>query len=351
MNEGVLITDQAGLVQYANNTACMLLGKRVEAMDGQPVLDCIDSFDFYNLVQKAVFDNERIRNREVSLYIPSDRILNVNIHPLRRSGSLQGHVIIFMDITREKKEQQRLRQAESMSALSLLTAGVAHEIKNPLGAIDIHLQLLQQVLASGKRERIERDGQRYVAILRDEVSRLNTIVVDFLSAVRPISLQPELVSPAKLVSSLAEFVAPVMDTAGIRFETLIAPGLPKILADVTLIRQVLLNLVKNAREATPSGGRVTVSVGREDQMVAFHVEDTGTGIEKDRLSAIFEPYYSTRDFGSGLGLTIVWRIVREHGGEIHVDSTPGEGSSFTILLPSGKKSPSLLAAPRVEPAS
>ncbi|HPH01881.1 MAG TPA: ATP-binding protein [Spirochaetota bacterium] len=345
MNEGVLITDQAGLVQYSNTTACMLLGKRPESMDGRPVLDCIDSIDFYNLVQNAVYANERIRNREVSLYIPSDRILNVNIHPLRRSGSIQGHVIIFMDITREKKEQQRLRQAESMSALSSLTAGVAHEIKNPLGAIDIHLQLLQQVLEDGRSERLERDGRRYLSILRDEVARLNTIVVDFLSAVRPIRLKPELVVPADLVNGLAEFVGPALDEAGIALEIRSTPGLPKILADTGLLRQALLNLVKNAQEATKPGGRITISVRREDEMVAIAVEDTGSGIEKDRLGAIFEPYHTSKEFGTGLGLTIVWRIVREHGGEIHVDSLHGEGSCFTVLLPAGKRPPGLLTAP------
>jgi len=351
MNEGVLITDQGGLVQYANATACMLLGKRTGNMDGKPVLDCIDSIDFYNLVQKAIYGNERIRNREVSLYIPSDRILNVNIHPLRRSGSIQGHVIIFMDITREKKEQQRLRQAESMSALSSLTAGVAHEIKNPLGAIDIHLQLLQQVIEAGRPERLERDGKRYLAILRDEVARLNTIVVDFLSAVRPIRLRPELVAPAELVSGLAGFIGPALDESGIVLEVRTAPGLPKILADTGLLRQALLNLVKNAQEATEPGGRITLSVRRQDEMIALSVEDTGAGIEKERLGAIFEPYHTSKEFGTGLGLTIVWRIIREHGGEIHVDSVPGQGSTFTVLLPAGKKPPGLLAAPHGKPPS
>lgn len=345
MNEGVLITSKDGLVQYANPTACMLLGKRAEDMDGKLVVDCIKSPDLAGLVHQAVYENERVRNREVNLSTPSERILNLNIHPLRRNGSIQGNVIIFMDISREKNEQQCLRQAESLSALSSLTAGVAHEIKNPLGAIDIHLQLLQQAIESGNFEKLERDGKRYLAIVRAEVARLNGIVVDFFSAVRPVQLRREAVSLADLVTSLTALIGPALDATGIVLTVRTSPGLPKIFADPGLLRQALLNLVKNAQEAMTSGGQLTLSLYRKDEMLALSVQDTGVGIEKNRLGNIFEPYHSSKESGTGLGLPIVWRIVHAHGGEIQVDSLLGQGSTFTILLPSGKKTPGLLAPP------
>lgn len=341
MNEGVLVTDEQDRVQYANRTAARLLGRSIRGLRGNPVLEGIESIDFYNLVKRAFAGNERVRNKEVSLYYPADRILNVNIFPLMSGTAVSGRVVIFMDITQEKEEEQRLRRAESMAALSSITAGIAHEIKNPLGALDIHLQLLEKVLdddAPPDRERMH----RYLAVVREEVGRLNGIVVDFLDAVRPLRSNPRKTVVGTLLEEVAALWGPVLQGRGIHLDV-VQDELPlEANVDPDLLRQAIANLVKNAGEAIPESGLVKLSARREGEYLEILVEDNGCGIEQERLGRIFEPYHTTKSSGTGLGLTIVYRIVKEHGGTIHVESEPGTGTRFAVRIPLWGKGRKLL---------
>jgi PAS domain S-box-containing protein len=341
MNEGVLVTDEQDRVQYANRTAARLLGRSIRGLRGNPVLEGIESIDFYNLVKRAFENNERVRNKEVSLYYPADRILNVNIFPLMSGTDVSGRVVIFMDITQEKEEEQRLRRAESMAALSSITAGIAHEIKNPLGALDIHLQLLEKVLdgdAPPDRERMH----RYLEVVREEVGRLNGIVVDFLDAVRPLRSNPRKTVVGTLLEEVAAFWGPVLQGRGIHLDV-VQEELPlEANVDPDLLRQAIANLVKNAGEAIAEDGLVKLSARREGEYLEIQVEDNGCGIEQERLGRIFEPYHTTKSAGTGLGLTIVYRIVKEHGGTIHVESAPGVGTRFAVRIPLWGKGRKLL---------
>jgi len=330
MMEGVLVVDEEELVQYANRTATIFLGKTLRQLLGRAVLDGLESPELYNLIKKALQDGERIRNREVSLIYPADRILNVHVFPLLRDGGIYGNVVIFMDITREKEEEQRLRRAESMAALSNITAGIAHEIKNPLGALDIHLQLMELELEKdGDREKM----QRYLGVVREEVGRLNGIVVHFLDAIRPLSITRVRTDVESVIRSAGELFAPGFRERGISFELDIAEMEDMPLLDPGLFRQVLVNLIKNAGEAISGNGVVKVVSRVDGDSLLVAVEDSGCGIEPERLHAICEPYNSSKPSGTGLGLTIVYRIIREHGGEVHVESQPGEGTRFAIQLP------------------
>lgn len=343
MTEGVLITDEEHRVLFANNTAGVLLNMERSKLRHEPVFHCIKSADLHNMLTNALVHHERIRNREVGLYYPSDRILNLNVFPLLRDGVSYGNVIIFMDITREKKEQQQLRRAESMAALSAITAGIAHEIKNPLGAIDLHLQLMERRIRKDERHSGGR-LQGYLQIVQQEVRRLNTIVVDFLAAIRPMKVNPSRISPNRIVEDLAEFIQIGLEAQGTELVLDLDDHMPGVLLDYRLTRQALLNLINNGKEALESGGCVRVSTRVDGDFAVVEVADNGPGIEKEKLNSIFEPYYTSKNYGTGLGLTIVYRIVQEQGGQIAVNSEPGEGTVFQIRFPLHRKKAHLLAS-------
>lgn len=347
MAEGVVVTDEEHAIRYVNRTAEVLLSRKRDDILNKPVLDCIISVDFFNLVRSALMDNERIRNKEIGLYYPSDRILNVNVFPLLRKGDLYGNLILFMDITQKKKEQQRLRRAESLAALSTISAGIAHEIKNPLGAMDIHLQLMERALEKETGE--SKDLQRFLGTVREEVNRLNAIVTDFLSAIRPLKLTLTPICPNRVLEDLARLEQAELEARGIRLQLHPAEELPTIPLDFKFLRQALLNLVKNAAEALEQGGTIVLASRLESDAVVLTVEDNGPGIPQDIRNTIFEPYFTTKPAGTGLGLTIVYRIVKEHGGEISLDNSLEQGTRFTIRLPlSSKPSPMIDYHPQQE---
>jgi signal transduction histidine kinase len=227
---------------------------------------------------------------------------------------------------------------------------VAHEIKNPLGSISIHIQLLQKAITANGDDRVRarttaarRAFDRYFAVINEEMDRLNRIVVDFLFAVRPMDLEFREGDINALIRELTEFVSYELEAAGI--ECVLDPGsdIPPVSMDERFMKQALLNLIKNAQAAMPGGGTLTIRTERADAELRISVCDTGTGISEENLSKIFEPYFTTRETGSGLGLTLVYKIIREHRGEITVRSREGEGSCFSIILPIIQKETRLLA--------
>ncbi|HOX18293.1 MAG TPA: ATP-binding protein, partial [Spirochaetales bacterium] len=240
------------------------------------------------------------------------------------------------DVTEKKREEARLRRAESLASLTTLAAGVAHEIKNPLGAVGIHLQLARKALAAEAASHgCEVDGKvtRHLGVVEEELDRLNRIVLDFLFAVRPMDVAPEEDDLDKVVREAAELVRPEAEGAGVRLELSLSLSLPRVRIDRRYVRQAILNLAKNALAAMPGGGVLRFATARSDEAVALEVSDTGSGIAEEKLGKIFEPYYTTKSDGTGLGLTITYKIMKEHGGDIQVRSKPGQGTVFTLAFP------------------
>jgi signal transduction histidine kinase len=245
------------------------------------------------------------------------------------------------DITEKRRKEAQLRRAESLASLTTLAAGVAHEIKNPLGSLSIHIQLIRKALKG--KEAIEASLiERHLGVVDEEIDRLNKIVVDFLFAVRPMDVQLRESDPGQLVAGVAEFIRPEAEKTGIMVELDIAESLPRMALDERLMKQAILNLVKNALAAMPGGGKLRLSAQRVEDEVRIGIEDSGVGISEADLPKIFEPYFTTKENGTGLGLTITFKIVREHDGEISVTSRPGQGSSFVIILPVPQKERRLL---------
>ena len=243
-----------------------------------------------------------------------------------------GHAMILRDITESRRSTQQTIESERFSALTLLAAGVAHEIGNPLNSLHIHLQLMERKIQKldGKARS---ELQESIDISRAEITRLDSIVTQFLRAIRPSKpqLHPENIN--LIVEESVRFFAPEIKDRDIVVEQELRSDLPLLEVDRDQIKQVFYNVIKNSFEAMKRRGILRIRTDRDDTHVLVSFTDTGGGISVEDLSRVFEPYFTTKSSGSGLGLMIVRRIIREHGGDMSMESSEGKGLTLTIRLP------------------
>jgi len=246
-----------------------------------------------------------------------------------------GYLFFFRDITYFKRFREEFRKNESLAQMTTMAAGVAHEIKNPLASISIYLQLMEKMMEKNGSMTAQ-EARKYLDVVSEEVDRINRIAVDFLFAVKPMKVNLSICSVNDIVEKTLEVVKAELEEKGITLKTHLAVSLPKVMADCSLIQQSLLNLIKNAMQAMPEDQKeknITVSTYIEGDMVRISVSDNGCGMTEEQMSKIFEPYYTTKSSGTGLGLTVLFKIMKQHGGDVTVRSVPGEGSEFTLQLP------------------
>jgi two-component system, sporulation sensor kinase E len=332
MTDGIIVTDRGHRVVLYNKSAERMVPFSPEDLMERVLWEHIADREIAAFFSASLRSQEKVSDREFTLDGSPPRILSVSILPLVREGSVQGSVVHVEDVTEKRNKEARLRRAESLASLTTLAAGVAHEIKNPLGSMGIHLQLIQKKIA-GKACIEPKDIGQHLAVIGEEVDRLNRIVVDFLFAVKPMDTRLEDGDLNKVLQELLEFVGPELDQAGVTIDSRLEPGLPQLRMDARYIKQALLNLIKNAVAAMPDGGTLGVESARVGEEVLVRISDTGSGIPEDIMEKIFEPYFTTKPFGTGLGLTIVFKIVKEHYGDISVASRVGEGTTVTLALP------------------
>jgi signal transduction histidine kinase len=236
-----------------------------------------------------------------------------------------------------------LNYSRKLAALGRLMAGVAHEVKNPLNAMTIHLELLKQKLAAvrepitvpaGAGPARSVDLTKHVGVIADEIRRLDQVVVGFLKFARPDELKLQPVRLDTMLSDVITTATPEAERRQISVKVDCASTLPPINADPGMLRQALLNLALNACQAMPDGGTLKmVCRTASRRRVEIDVEDTGVGIPPDHLSRIFDLYFTTKEKGTGIGLSMVYRIVQLHDGEVEVQSTPGMGTRFRLIFP------------------
>jgi signal transduction histidine kinase len=257
----------------------------------------------------------------------------------------KGAVLILRDVTRDREDRADTIASERLNAMNLLAAGVAHEIGNPLNSLTIHLQLMDRELRAlppGPHEAL----QGLLDVSRREVERLDQVIAQFLRAVRPTQPGFERSSLREVLEATTSFLQHEIRDRDVLLEIEGPDDLPAAYIDRNQIKQVFFNIVRNAIQAMPNGGILKVTLFSTDRFVGVSFKDTGPGIDVERLSRIFEPGFTTKSEGSGLGLMIVQRIVRDHGGEIEVHSEPRAGTTFTIYLPRDERRIRLLKAPR-----
>jgi two-component system, sporulation sensor kinase E len=322
--DGVVVTDRENNILLVNKAASRLIPFEKGDISDRCLCEVINDKDIASFINETLEAQERVFDREFVLDDGTGRIISCSIMPLVRNRTIHGNLMHIEDVTEKRAKETRLRRAESLASLTTLTAGVAHEIKNPLASIGIHIQLMQK-LVKNRDTLPSSDIQKYLDIVNEEVDRLNMIVVDFLFAVRPMNL--------KLIKvDIIDFFQYELEEYHIKIQQKLE-DVPKIPLDQKYIKQALLNLIKNAQEAMPEGGSLSITTKSTYNNVIIEISDTGTGIPDTIKEKVFEPYFTTKDFSSGLGLTLVFKIVKEHRGEIGMKSKEGSGTTFTISLP------------------
>jgi signal transduction histidine kinase len=328
LREGVLVLDDQGAIAYANPAALALAGLDDAALSG----DAPPRFPPELAAALAPTAGGGARSLEIEVGYPEPRILRVHLAEVE--GPAQGkplRVAVLADVSAERVQTEDRVESERIDSIMTLAAGVAHEIGNPLNALSIHLQLLRKRLSSVGKEAAR--SLETVDLLEAEVRRLDGIVRNFLGAVRPS--RPNLAETGLLevaASSLA-LLKDQMEQLGVRATVDVQGDIPPVLADRDQVQQALFNVLKNALEAMDRGGELTLKARSEDDWVVLEVADTGVGIPADRLTRVFDAYYTTKRDGSGLGLLIVLRILRAHGGRVDIASQPGRGTTVTLRFP------------------
>lgn len=341
MSDGVVVTDREDKILLVNKSAERMLPFSTDDLIEKSLEDTIEDKEISQFFGDNLRGLEKIMDREFTLGNGYNRILSLSIMPLVRGGRITGNVIHIEDVTEKRAKEARLRRAESLAALTTLTAGVAHEIKNPLGSIGIHLELMKKEM-NGKQKIETRKVRENLLIIKEEVERLNRIVMDFLFAVRPMNAELEYDNLNRVVRELLDFMKFELEEAGISLELKLAEPGPQILMDERYMKQAVLNILKNAISAMPEGGILRVGTSQRGNDLRLKVSDTGVGIPDENMEKIFEPYFTTKDFGSGLGLTLVYKIVKEHMGDIEVNSKVGEGTTITLSFPIPQKEKRLI---------
>jgi len=274
-------------------------------------------------VPRLVLDTQAVTRsgRTVHVQVGMSRMRDVD-------GRLLGAVVTFDDVSEVRALTDQLIRTDRLAAMGELTAGVAHEVRNPLGIIRASVQLLED--AGGDTARI---GEA-TGVIKQEIDRLDKVIKALLDFGRPSAPTLRLTDVESVVTDVVLFTRRFAKQWRVEIETEFAAGVPLVSADADQLKQVLVNLVSNSVQAMEeSGGTITVRVWDDDDFVFASVADTGPGIPAQVLSKVFDPFYSTRDDGTGLGLTIVHRIIDQHGGRIDVESSPGVGTRFTVALP------------------
>jgi two-component system, sporulation sensor kinase E len=363
IEDGVLVVDEEGRVAYFNDAAIRLLGLPAAA-EGQAIGRYLPELDWERVAAMDRAGGQRVARHEFEIHYPRQRFLHVYAAPLdseHRGGS--GVALILHDATEAREKTFAAIESERSQALTLLAASVAHEIGNPLNALSIHLQLLEREAkklrklvpeirdlsgrsktstAGGDTMEIALKVERYLSVAKGEITRLDYIITQFLQAIRPEPPQVQMASLNDVVRETLEVLRPEITNRGIRIEENLSNKLPLAPIDPGQIKQVLVNLCKNAIQAMSRGGVLKLCTESREDGVCLVVADTGGGIPQEMLSRIFEPFYTTKKKGSGLGLMIVQRIVRDHGGRIQLESNVGHGTTFRVWLPLHERAQRLL---------
>lgn len=337
LQEGVILLDPEGRVTYVNAAACHLFGFEAEQIIGKGLAEGVRGVDWNELRKPGT-----VVSRDLEVFYPENRFLNFYITSIDDSQDM-GFVMLIRDVTQTRKLTEEKIESERISAFTLLAAGVAHELGNPLNSLTIHLQLMDRALK--KMGKGAAKLQKHLDVSIGEIQRLDFIINQFLAAVRPTQPQLQRVNVNDLLQDAAHFLEPELEQHKVKLRLELRSDLPQMMLDANQMKQAFYNLIRNGGQAmAETGGRLTVSTTFNDFEVIVSFQDTGKGINREHMGSLFQPFFTTRKTGTGLGLLIVRRIVREHGGEVHIESRQGEGTKVSLFLPLAERRMRLLAS-------
>jgi two-component system nitrogen regulation sensor histidine kinase GlnL len=343
VGDGVIVLDKQHTITFLNPAAEEISGFSRRQAVGSEFIEIFRGEDvLLEMVAKTSDTGMTISDHENVVLKKGPHVTPVNATTsplLLANGECIGIVLVLRDISNIRELEDAVRQADRLSTLGTLAAGLAHEIKNPLGGIKGAAQLLERELPAGS------DLREYTSIMLKEVGRVNRIVEELLNLTTPRKLELSHVDIHQVLGDIVTLQKRAAITKNIAFVQDFDLSIPPILADEALVTQLFLNLIKNGVEALHDNGQIRISTRvlsdysmtkkgeRFSRMVVIDVTDDGAGIPKDMMESLFTPFFTTKSKGTGLGLAICHKIVTEHRGMIRVDSEPGKGSNFTVMLP------------------
>ncbi len=332
LQDAILFLSRDGQLIFANPAAEELMGRPLAHVVGGHLKDLLPpDHPLVGVLDSLLAHADPGASHHLRLETPGGpaRDVRVAAYPLRENGQFAGAVIAIQDLEPVKVFQSLMDHSVRLADLGRVTSGVAHEVKNPLNAMTIHLELLRGHLPPDSAE-----ARESLEVIGKEIHRLDRVVQGFLKFVRPQELRPQPVDVAALFKDVIELVEVEAAQARVRLDIAVAPGTAGLMADAELLRQALVNLVQNSIQAMPEGGAVTLRAGPGPEgQVELAVEDQGQGIPEEDLDKVFRLYYTTRPDGNGIGLALVYRAAQMHGGTVHIASTVGRGTTVTITLP------------------
>jgi len=333
ISSGVFTFDHRGKVVNMNLPASTVFSRGQEEVLGVGYEELFAGCDrFREIIHDSLRQGQFYSREEIEIErSPGDvRFLGVSASPLRsRSDEVIGAICLFTDLTEIRRLQDQVRLRENLARLGEMSAGIAHEFRNGLAAIQGYAQLVSRKPDDGR-------ATDYAAEILKETRTLGQVVSDFLAFARPAALRMDRVETGRLLEEcLGELTPPGVEE---RIDFRMEGEFPAVSGDETLLRQAFLNLLRNARQAVlaerDEGGEVLVTGSRErKKTLEIEVSDNGGGIEQQNLERVFLPFFTTREEGTGLGLALVQKIILSHNGSVRVGSVPGEGTTFHISLP------------------
>lgn len=326
LQEGVILLDNEGQVTYINSAACVLFDLNEDQVKGKKLNQgTIRGLDWEELRKPGT-----VVSRDIETFYPENRYLNFYITSIADDQPL-GFVMLIRDVTETRKRTEEQIESERLNSFTLLAAGVAHELGNPLNSLTIHLQLLERRLR--KMGKTGEPLREHLDIATGEIKRMDGIISQFLAAIRPTKPQLQRVQITDLLQESLRFLKPDLDQANVKVKLDVRPDMPAMPLDADQMKQAMYNLIRNACQAMSKGGVLKIHGSYTDFEVQLSFEDSGKGISPEQMGKLFQPFSTTRATGSGLGLLIVRRIIREHGGEIDIESRAGKGTRVSLWLP------------------
>ena len=336
LQEGVLVITTDGEIDYANDAAAQLIGFKEEAGAAATLWRLVPGLraSLEGVSKRGKQDGGPVMTREFELTYPQPRVVRMYMVPFHEGDTgEQRFAIILADITSEKKSTEELIENEKTSSILLLAAGVAHELGNPLNSLTIHLQLIERKLKKLQNSKETGALADSIRICQGEVTRLDGIIRNFLEAIRPRPPDLSEVNIVEVIEDVLKFQEKEIEDRGLTVDGELPASTPVIMADRNQLKQVFFNLIKNAMEAMQTGGNLGIRVRADDHSVYVRISDTGSGIKTEDLTKLFSPYHTTKVGGHGLGLMIVQRIIRDHGGHVGIESKEGSGTVVTLQFP------------------